>query len=153
MIFNAVERRLNSEGSKLELKPLISNHNQELLDTYFMILWGFSLIFMENIVIIWDKTITKTSAGINSTDKSLKDIMVREVYKGIKQTVLENEQATKWLLKQRKLINYIHFQYRKFADSTTLNTDPIQKKASIQFYLKLIWKQTNHLVDMSWRIT
>ena len=73
---------------------------------------------MKNIIIICDKTITETSAAISSTDKSLKDIVVREVYKGIKEMVLENEQTTKWLLKQGKLINYIQIQYKKFADST-----------------------------------
>ena len=50
---------------------------------------------MKNIIIICDKTITETSAAISSTDKSLKDIVVREVYKGIKEMVLENEQTTK----------------------------------------------------------
>lgn len=80
---------------------------------------------MKNIIIICDKTITETSAAISSTDKSLKDIVVREVYKGIKEMVLENEQTTKWLLKQGKLINYIQIHYRKFADSTSLNTGPI----------------------------
>ena len=57
-------------------KATISNRNQELLETHFMILRGFSLIFMINI--ICDKTITKTSAAINTTDKSLKDIVIRQ---------------------------------------------------------------------------
>lgn len=59
-IFNTMQRILNPEASKLELNPIISNRNQELLDTHFMILWGFSFI-------ICDKTITVTSAGMKST--------------------------------------------------------------------------------------
>ena len=51
-------------------------------------------MFMINIIIICDKTMTKTSAAINTTDKSLKDIMIREDQKSIKEMVLENEQTT-----------------------------------------------------------
>ena len=56
-----ISEKLVPQGLKLELEPMIGNHDQEFLDNWFSKLNEFSLSLMKDIVTFCDKTIGKTN--------------------------------------------------------------------------------------------
>ena len=73
---------------------------------------------MKGIVKFCDKTISETAAHINSTENALKQNMEKEEFQKIKETISRNEEATKWVLKQRK---FRKFNYLKHKPDTERN--------------------------------
>ena len=89
---------------------------------------------MKGIVKFCDKTISETTARINSTKKTLKQNMEKEEFQKIKETISRNEEATKRVLKQRK---FKKFNYLKHKPDTERNKKTSQT-TTIQDSLKPI---------------
>ena len=64
--------KLIPKSLKLELEPTIGNHDQESLDIQYSNQQESSLALMKEIVKFCDKTISETTAHINSTENALK---------------------------------------------------------------------------------
>ena len=123
-----IESKLIPKGLKLELEPTIGNHYQEFLDTLYSNLQKLSLTLMKEIVKFRDKTISKTTAHISSTEKALKQNMAKEEFQKIKETIFRSEEATKRVLKQRKFKKFNYLKHKPDTESNqkTLQTTTIQ---------------------------
>ena len=92
----------------------------------------FSLTLMKGIVKFCDKTISEAAAYITSTEKALKQNMAKEEFQKIKEIISRNEEATKRVLKQKKIKK---FNYKKHKPDTERNQKTSQT-TTIQDTLK-----------------
>ena len=83
-----IESKLIPKSLKLELEPTIGNHDQESLDIQYSKQQESSLALMKEIIKFCDKTISKTTAHINSPEKALKQNMEKEEFQKIKKRFL-----------------------------------------------------------------
>ena len=106
-----------------------------------------SLTLMKGIVKFCDKAISETRTHINSTEKTFKQKMEKKEFQKIKETISKNEEATKRVLKQKKIKN---FNYMKRKPDTKRNqkTDfkkRFRKKKSKRIEEMKQQKQNRHL--------
>ena len=80
--------KLIPKSLKLELQPTIGNHDQESLDIQYSKQQESSLALMKEIIKFCDKTISETTAHINSPEKALKQNMEKEEFQKIKKRFL-----------------------------------------------------------------
>ena len=97
-----ISEKLVPNRLKLELKPTIGNHDQELIDNWFSKLNEFSLILMKDIVTFCDKTIGKTNKEIKNTECTLKSVTEKEEFEQLERAIKTNQESTKRLLQQKK---------------------------------------------------
>ena len=64
----------------------------------------FCFTLIKGIVKFCGKTTNETATQINSIEKALKGNMKKEEFQKIKETISRNEEATKQVLNQRKLV-------------------------------------------------
>ena len=138
------ESKLIPKCLKPELEPTIGNHNQEFLDRWQSNLEKFSLTLIEGIVKFCDKTMSETAAHITSTEKALKQSMEKEEFQKIKETISRNEEATKRILKQKKIkkFNYLKHKTDTERNQKTSQTTTTQDTLS-PIYASILKNNTN----------
>ena len=86
------------------------------MDTWYSKLEEFSLTIMKRIVKFWEKTIRETAGHIHSTERALKQNVKKEQFQKIKETISRNEDATKRVLKQRKVKNFNYLKRKPYTE-------------------------------------
>ena len=107
-----INESLVPKGLELMLEPTIGNHDQNFLDNWYSKLKNFSLTLMGDIVKFCDKTITETNVEINKTETSLKASTDQEQFQAIKNEIINNEEAAKKALQQKKFKKFNNLKYK-----------------------------------------
>ena len=96
------QENLVPKGLNITLEPTIGNFDQDFIDNWYNNLKQFSTVLMKQIVVFYGKKEQKLQNSINETEAISKQLLKREEFKGITDTIKPNETEIKQLLQQCK---------------------------------------------------
>ena len=94
-----------TEGLKLELEPILGNHDQEFIDNWYLNLNEFSLMLMEDVISYFDKLLRKQITTLPLQKKYFfwrSTSMEQEQCACIENAIKTSAEATKRQSKQSK---------------------------------------------------
>ena len=117
------QENLVPKGLNITLEPTIGNFDQDFIDNWYNNLKQFSTVLMKQIVVFYGKKEQKLQNSINETEAISKQLLKREEFKGITDTIKPNETEIKQLLQQCKFKQFTSTKYKPKAVVKTLNVN------------------------------
>ena len=107
-----ISENIIPNGLKLELEPTIGNHDEEFLNNWYNKLQKYSLDFMNDIVVFCNQTNANLANEIKSTENELQQLLEKDTFQEIQNTINTNQTIRDRSLKQRKLKKFNHLKYK-----------------------------------------